>query len=95
MSEEWVDVETAARALGLAPNVMRRVMVTGEFEVRDLPLSIRRSDLALYLERCRIRPGALAHLDPNAGRRADPNRPAPLTRTGRPDRRYGRRYGRP
>ncbi len=94
MSEdEWVDLETAARRLGVAPKLVRRLVDDGELDVRRAPIRIRRSELDACLERCRIAPGALAHLDPNAGKRADPHRRAPLTRAGRPDRRYGRRYG--
>ena len=42
------------------------------------------------LERCRIRPGELAHLDANATRRGGSREP-PLTARGTPDRRFGRR----
>ena len=91
--DEWIDLASAAQALGLNPRLMRRVVNEKQLEVRTPPLRIRRSDLEGCLERCRIQPGALRHLDSNATKRADPDRSAPLTRRGSPDRRYGRRYG--
>lgn len=89
--DEWIDLESAAHFLGLTPKLMRTVVVEKQLEVRRFPLRIRQSDLQGCLERCRVQPGALAHLDSNATRRADPHRPVPLTRKGRPDRRYGPR----
>lgn len=85
-----LSVEAAARLVGLRPAILRRSIANGELPAVGSPPRLQRSDLDAYLDRCRIKPGELSHLDANAKRRAPPREP-PLTRDGRPDRRYGRR----
>jgi hypothetical protein len=88
--EEWLDAEAAARHLDLPTRLVYAMVRNGQLTALLFPVRIRRRDLEGCLERCRIRPGDLAHLDPNAGRRGG-LREAPLTRRGTPDRRFGRR----
>jgi excisionase family DNA binding protein len=91
-AEEWLDAESAARYLGLKPATIYRLIVEGQLEGRRFPVRLRREDLDACLERCRIKPGQLAHLDGNAARRAHGDRTPPMPGKGVPDRRYGRRY---
>lgn len=91
--EEWLDGEAAARYLGLSQKAVMKLIDEGQLDAQRDPVRMRRADLVACLDRCRIEPGELAHLDPNAGKRAQPGQAAPLTRAGTADRRYGRRYG--
>ena len=88
--EEWLDAEAAAAYLGLPTRLVYAMVNAGQVPALRFPLRIRRRDLENCLERCRIRPGELAHLDPNATRRGG-SRVPPLTARGTPDRRFGRR----
>ncbi|MFN2505050.1 MAG: helix-turn-helix domain-containing protein [Acidimicrobiales bacterium] len=88
--EEWLDAEAAARHLGLPTGFIYAMVNADQLPALRFPVRIRRHDLAGCLERCKIKPGDLAHLDPNGDRRGG-NRKAPLTSRGTPDRRFGRR----
>ena len=88
--EEWLDAEEAAAYLGLPTRLVYAMVNAGQVPALRFPLRIRRRDLDNCLERCRIRPGELAHLDANATRRGG-SRVPPLTARGTPDRRFGRR----
>ena len=87
---EWLDAEAAAAHLGLPARLVYAMVNAGQVPALRFPLRIRRQDLENCLERCRIRPGELAHLDPNATRRGGSREPA-LTARDTPDRRFGRR----
>lgn len=91
MADDWLEVEAAARYLGVRPAVIWRLIHDGALEARGFPPKVRRDRLVDGLEHFRIRPGELAHMDPNAAKRAKPGTVAPVTRRGVPDRRYGRR----
>ncbi len=79
-----------ARPTGLVHYHRRQLGVAGRHKLlHQRPRWPRRDILGLRASPDVVR--ALSHLVRNAGRRADPARPAPLTRRGAPDRRYGRR----
>ena len=88
--EEWLDAEAAARHLGLPTRLACAMISAGQLPALCFPVRIRRQDLGGCLERCRIKPGDLAHLDANPDRRGG-RRQAPVTPRGAPDRLYGRR----
>ena len=88
--EEWLDAEAAAARLGLPIRLVYAMVNAGQLPGLRFPVRIRRQDVEGCLDRCRIRPGELSHLDPNADKRGG-DRQAPLTRRGTPDRRFGRR----
>lgn len=90
VEEEWLDAEAAARHLGLPSRLVYAMIKAGQLPALCFPVRIRRQDLDRCVDRCRIKPGDLAHLDPNANRRGG-GRTVPLTLRGTPDRRYGRR----
>ena len=89
--DEWLDAEAAARYINLPLRSIYRLLHEGRLEAVRFAVRVRRHELDACLERCRIRPGEAAHLNAypgGASRVAEP----PLTKQGRPDRRYGRRY---
>jgi len=88
---QWLDPTEAARSLRIPLGTLYRLIHERKLSARGDPLQVRRSDLAACIELCRIRPGQLAHLDPNAKVRPRPDAPVPLTAAGTPDRRYRRR----
>lgn len=87
---EWLDVGAAARHLGVNPDAIYRMIRMGHLTALRFPIRIRREDLDACLERCRIKPGDLAHLNVYAaGAHLAAERA--VTKAGRPDRRYGPR----
>jgi excisionase family DNA binding protein len=88
--DEWMDAEAAARYLDFHPNTIYQMVRDGRLPALRFPVRIRRSDLDGVLERCRIKPGELAHLNAYArGEHRASERST--TKAGRPDRRYGPR----
>jgi excisionase family DNA binding protein len=67
---EWLDAEAAAHYLNIHTNTIYRMVRNGTLPALRFPVRIRREALDACLERCRIKPGDLAHLNP--GRRAGP-----------------------
>jgi excisionase family DNA binding protein len=63
---EWLDAEAAARYLNLHPNTIYQMIRDGRLPAMRFPVRIRREDLDDCLERCRIKPGELAHLNQSA-----------------------------
>jgi len=61
--EDWLSIDEAARHLNLPNRTIRRRVTEGLFEAVGSPARVRRRDLDVYVERCRIRPGELAHLN--------------------------------
>jgi hypothetical protein len=90
---DWMDAAGAARYLGLPERVIDGLVTDGKLRAARFPVRVRRDDLDRCLESCRIKPGELGHLDPNARQRPPPGVRGPITKQGVPDRRYGRRYG--
>jgi len=88
---EWLDPTEAARCLRIPLGTLYRLIHEGKLLAAQDPLRVRRADLAACIDQSRIRPGQLAHLDPNVRRRPLPEEPVPLTAAGMPDRRYRRR----
>jgi len=60
---EWMGVEEAARLLDLHPKTIYQLIRDGKLPAVRFPVRIRRQDLDGLLERCRIKPGELAHLN--------------------------------
>jgi excisionase family DNA binding protein len=87
---EWLDAEEAAKRLDFHVNTIYQMVRDGRLPALRFPVRIRRSDLDGLLERCRIKPGELAHLNAYArGEHLTSERST--TKAGRPDRRYGPR----
>jgi len=87
---EWLDVEAAARYLDFYVNTIYRLVRDRKLPALRFPVRIHREHLDACLERCRIKPGELSHLNQYA--RRDHLAPEPLrTKAGTPDRRYGPR----
>lgn len=89
-SSGTLSVSDAAALMVISPAALLRSISNGDLKAVGSPPRLRHRDLADFVERCRIKPGQLGHLDANADRRAA-DRDPPLTTAGRPDRRYGRR----
>jgi len=85
-----LDHRAVANLLGVSPATSRRLMSNGDLIASGNPPLVSRSEIDAYIARNRIKPGDLDHLDAYAAPRTTA-RKTPLTRMGRPDRRYGRR----
>lgn len=70
--DEWVDVEAASRYLNLSANTIYRLVRDGKLTALMFPVRVRRRDLDICFERCRIKPGELRHLS-----RRTPSDPCP------------------
>ena len=88
-SEEWMDAEAAARYLNFHVNTIYQMVRDGRLPALRFPVRIRQEDLDTCLERCRIKPGELSHLNQYA--RGSAETPQRVTAKGQPDRRYGSR----
>jgi excisionase family DNA binding protein len=89
-SGEWIDAEAAARYLNFHVNTIYQMVRDGRLPAMRFPVRIRQEDLDACLERCRIKPGELRHLNAYAGGTHLAGE-APITQTGGPDRRFGPR----
>lgn len=87
---EWLDVEAAARYLDVHANTIYRMVRDGQLAALRFPVRIRTEDLRSCIQRCRIKPGELVHLNPYAGGGHLSAQPS-ITKAGTPDRRYGPR----
>lgn len=67
--DEWIDPAEAARLLNLPERIVYTLIEEGKVPAVRWPARIRRSDLGLCLEACRIKPGDLAHLNAYSGGR--------------------------
>ena len=67
--DEWLDPAEAARLLNLPERIVYILIEEGKVPAVRWPVRIRRGDLDLCLEACRIRPGELAHLNQYSGGR--------------------------
>lgn len=65
---EWLDIEAAARYVGLSANTLYRLVREGKLLALRFPVRVRRQDLDAVTEVCRIRPGELAHLTGRAAK---------------------------
>ncbi len=65
---EYVDAKTAASRLNLPLNTIYRLIQSGKLPALRFPVRIRKDELDRVLERCRLQPGDLSHLNQYAGR---------------------------
>ena len=86
-------MEEEAKLLGFHPNTVYPLIRDGQLPALRFPVRIRRDHLDTLFERCRIKPGELAHLNQYV-RREHVASESRSTKAGTPDRRYGPR-GRP
>ncbi len=63
-NSEWMDVGAAARYMSLSESTIYRLIHEGRLPALRFPARVRRHDLDRLVERCRIKPGELAHLVP-------------------------------
>ena len=63
---EWLDAEAAARYFRLPVDTIYRMVRDGQLPALRFPVRIARHDLERLPERCRIKPGELAHLNRHA-----------------------------
>jgi excisionase family DNA binding protein len=61
--DDWIDPAEAARLLNLPERIVYTLIEEGKVPAARWPVRIRRADLDLCLEACRIKPGDLAHLN--------------------------------
>lgn len=89
-----LDVAAVAGQLRVAKQTVYKLIRGGHLGcVREgRRIRIRPQDVEAYLDAARLKPGQLAHLDPNRDRRRAVEGNARLTRAGVPDRLYGSRY---
>lgn len=59
----WLTLQGAAHYLGLSHGKVRRLVAEGDLSGEGWPLRIRKSELDRYINRSRIRPGQLGHLN--------------------------------
>ena len=88
--DEWLTAQEGASYVRLPLNTIYQMVRDGRLPALRFPVRIQRQHLDTLLERCRIKPGELAHL--NAYAKGVLLAPEPLiTRAGTPDRRFGPR----
>lgn len=65
---EWLSTPAAARRLGITPRTLYRFIDEGNLEAYRFGRVIRlkQEDVDAYIERCKITPGTLEHLYPEA-----------------------------
>lgn len=66
---EWMSTAEAAKHLGVTARTLYRFIDEGLIAGYRMGRVIRlkRADVDIYIERCRIEPGSLAHLYPETG----------------------------
>lgn len=64
MTADLLDVTEVARLLGRHPNSVHRLVIRGELTAYGVPRRFKRQDVLAYIERCRVKPGDMAHLYP-------------------------------
>ncbi len=65
---EYLDAQTAAARLNLPLNTIYRLIEEGKLPALRFPVRIRPEELARVLDRCRIKPGEMRHLNQYSGR---------------------------
>lgn len=65
---EWLNTKEAARRLGVTPRTLYRFVDGGELPAYRFGrvLRLKKSDVDEYIESCRVEPGSLEHLYPQA-----------------------------
>ena len=62
-TEQYVDVKTAAARLNLPLKAIYGLVESGKLPALRFPVRVRSADLDGVLDRCRIKPGELRHLN--------------------------------
>ena len=64
----WLSTKEAARRLGITPRTLYRFIDNGDLPAYRMGRVIRlqQSDVDAYIEKCRVEPGTLEHLYPDA-----------------------------
>jgi len=64
----WLSTKEAARRLGITPRTLYRFIDNGDLPAYRMGRVIRlqQSDVDAYIETCRVEPGTLEHLYPDA-----------------------------
>ena len=65
---EWLSTKAAARRLGITPRTLYRFVNDGDLVAYKFGRVIRlkKGDVDAFIETCRIEPGTLEHLSPDA-----------------------------
>ena len=65
---EWLSTKAAARRLGITPRTLYRFINDGDLVAYKFGRVIRlkKADVDAFIEMCRIEPGTLEHLSPDA-----------------------------
>lgn len=90
IEKAWLDAEDVAGYLRVPVATVRALVHGGQLECQHFPIRVRLRDLERFVEKSRIKPSDLAHLDPYAD--YVPYRQPRKTKRGEVDRRYGPRY---
>ena len=63
-SSEWMSTEAASTYIGVTPRTLYRFIDEGQLQAYRFGrvIRLRVSEVEAYIERCRIKPGELAHL---------------------------------
>jgi excisionase family DNA binding protein len=67
-ADQYLDAKTAAVRLNLPLNTIYRMIGSGKLPALRFPVRIHPDELARVVERCRIKPGELRHLNQYSGR---------------------------
>ncbi len=64
----WLSTKEAARRLGITPRTLYRFIDNGDLPAYRMGRVIRlqQSDVDAYIDKCRVEPGTLEHLYPDA-----------------------------
>ena len=65
---EWLSTKEAARRLGITPRTLYRFIDSGDLAAYRMGRVIRlqKADVDAYIEQCKVEPGTLEHLYPDA-----------------------------
>ena len=65
---EWLSTKEAARRLGITPRTLYRFIDAGDLPAYRMGRVIRlqQADVDAYIDQCRVEPGTLEHLYPDA-----------------------------
>lgn len=67
-TDQYLDAKTAAVRLNLPLNAIYRMIESGKLPALRFPVRIHPDELARLVDRCRIKPGELRHLNQSSGR---------------------------
>jgi excisionase family DNA binding protein len=67
-TDQYLDAKTAAERLNLPLSAIYRMIESGRLPALRFPVRIHSDELAKLVDRCRIKPGELRHLNQYSGR---------------------------